>query len=86
MVRMMAITITMVVTTFLFFLLVWERWKWPRTLAMLFAAFFLGIDLSFFGANLLKVFHGGWFPLLIAGAIYVLMSTWQDGRRLLAAR
>jgi len=81
-----AITITMVITTLIFFLLVLSKWKWHPLLAVLFAVFFLGIDLSFFGATLLKVFHGGWFPLTIAAVIFLLMSTWRDGRRLLAER
>lgn len=81
-----AITITMVITTLLFFLLVTNRWKWHPAVAVLFAVFFLAIDLAFFGANILKVFHGGWFPLLMAGIVYLLMSTWRDGRTLLAAR
>jgi KUP system potassium uptake protein len=82
----LAITITMVVTTTLFFLLVRDRWQWNPILAGTFAVIFLAIDLAFFGANLLKVFHGGWFPLVIAGTIYVMMTTWRDGRQLLAAR
>jgi KUP system potassium uptake protein len=82
----LAITITMVVTTMLFFLLVKDRWHWSPAIAIPFALFFMTIDLSFFGANLLKVFHGGWFPLVIAGAIYVMMTTWRDGRQLLAER
>ena len=81
-----AITVTMVITTMLFFLLVMNRWKWHPAVAVLFAVFFLAIDLSFFGANILKVFHGGWFPLLIAGVVFLLMSTWRDGRQLLSAR
>ena len=81
-----AITITMVITTLLFFLLVVNRWQWHPVVAVLFAVFFLAIDLSFFGANILKVLHGGWFPLLMAGVIYLLMGTWRDGRKLLAAR
>ena len=81
-----AITITMVVTTLLFFLLVKDRWKWHLATAASFAAFFLTIDLAFLGANLLKIVHGGWFPLLIAGIIYLLMSTWRDGRQLLTTR
>jgi KUP system potassium uptake protein len=81
-----AITITMVITTLIFFLLIFTKWKWHPLLAVLFATFFLGIDLSFFGATLLKILHGGWFPLLIAAIIYLLMSTWRDGRRLLAER
>jgi KUP system potassium uptake protein len=81
-----AITITMVITTLLYFLLVKNRRNWHPAWAVLFVVFFLGIDLSFFGATLLKVFHGGWFPLVIAGTIYLLMSTWRDGRQLLAER
>ena len=81
-----AITITMVVTTLLFFMLVKDRWKWHPAAAVAFAVFFLTIDLAFFGANSLKILHGGWFPLLIAGIIYLLMSTWRDGRQLLTSR
>jgi KUP system potassium uptake protein len=47
---------------------------------------FLVIDTSFFGANILKIAHGGWFPLLVAGVVYTLMSTWMTGRRLLGQR
>jgi KUP system potassium uptake protein len=81
-----AITITMVITTILFFVLIKDHWKWPLVTAVLLAGFFLVIDLSFLGANLIKVTHGGWFPLLIAATVYLLMSTWHDGRQRLAAR
>src|SRR5262249_4503307 len=47
---------------------------------------FLTIDLAFFGANLLKVAHGGWLPLVIGGFLYTLMTTWKTGRRIVAAR
>jgi KUP system potassium uptake protein len=82
----LAITMTMVTTTLIFSLLVLTKWKWNPLLAIAFAAVFLGIDLSFFGATTLKILHGGWFPLTIAGIIYLLMSTWRNGRRLLAER
>jgi KUP system potassium uptake protein len=82
----LAITITMVVTMTLFYRLVRDRWKWSLPLALPFAVFFLAIDLAFFGANMLKLFHGGWFPLVIAGTIFIMMTTWRDGRQLLAAR
>jgi KUP system potassium uptake protein len=82
----LAITFTMVVTTTLFFLLIKDRWRWHPIIAVLFAVLFLTMDLAFFGANLLKVLHGGWFPLLIAAIIYIMMTTWRDGRQLLAAR
>jgi KUP system potassium uptake protein len=49
-------------------------------------AMFLAVDLSFFGANLLKVFHGGWLPLLIGGFIFTLMTTWKTGRRIMGER
>lgn len=81
-----AITITMVVTTLLFVLLVMQQWNWHPALTIPFGICFLGIDLSFLGANLAKILHGGWFPLLMAAAIYILMSTWRDGRKLLGER
>jgi KUP system potassium uptake protein len=81
-----AITVTMVITSLLFFVLVKDHWKWSLPLAVLVSAFFLVIDLSFFGANIIKVADGGWFPLLVAGAIYIMMSTWRKGRQLLGER
>ncbi len=81
-----AISMTMTVTTLLFFVLVAFHWKWSPWIAGGFVALFLPIDLSFLTANLAKVVHGGWFPLVVATAIYLLMSTWQQGRRLLAQR
>ena len=41
------------------------------------------VDLAFFASNMLKLFDGGWFPLMIGGAVFVLMLTWKDGRQLL---
>lgn len=82
----LAIAITMVITTSLFFLVIKDQWKWPLPLAILFISFFIGIDSAFLGANLLKFWHGGWFPILIAAAVFLLMSTWRDGRGLLAER
>lgn len=81
-----AVTTTMVVTTILSYYVCTEIWKWNPLYAKLLIASFLLMDLAFFGANLLKVFQGGWFPLLIAAMIYILMSTWQDGRKLLSKK
>ncbi|MBA4106462.1 MAG: potassium transporter Kup [Pirellula sp.] len=81
-----AISMTMTATTLLFFLLIAFHWKWSPWLAAAFVLCFLPIDLSFLTANLAKVIHGGWFPLLMAMAIYLLMSTWQQGRRMLSMR
>lgn len=81
-----AVTITMVITSILFFFLVKDRWKWSLPVALGVSGLFLVIDLSFFGANIFKVSHGGWFPLLVAVAAYTFMSTWMSGRRLLGQR
>ncbi len=78
-----AITTTMLITTILFYFVAQRRWKWPAALALPVAIFFISIDLAFFGANMLKVTHGGWFPLLASGAILFLMLTWRKGRRIL---
>ncbi len=63
-----------------------ERWKWPKAIAMTVTAIFLIIDVAFLGANLLKVVQGGWLPLAIAAFIFTLMTTWKTGRRLVAER
>ena len=81
-----AITTTMLITTILFYIVARRRWHWPASLALPLAAFFITIDLAFFGANMLKVAHGGWFPLLVSTAIIFLMLTWRKGRRVLRSR
>ena len=81
-----AVTTDMVIVTVLLSVVARQRWKWRIPVVLLFAAFFLTIDLSFFGANIVKVAHGGWFPLLIAGAIFTIMTTWRRGRRILTDR
>jgi len=63
-----------------------ERWKWPKPLVYGITAVFLIVDLSFFGANLIKVLQGGWLPLVIGAVIFTLMTTWKTGRRLVADR
>ena len=81
-----AITVTMVITSLLFFVLVKDHWRWNLAVALLVSGAFLTVDLAFFGANILKIADGGWFPLLAAGFIFVLMTTWRQGRQLLAVR
>ena len=81
-----AITTTMLITTVLFYFVAQRRWKWPAAVALPVATFFITIDLAFFGANMLKVTHGGWFPLLASGVILFLMLTWRKGRRVLGER
>ena len=65
-----AITTTMLITTILFYFVARRRWHWPAAAALPVAAFFIIIDLAFFGANMLKVAHGGWFPLARFGASF----------------
>jgi KUP system potassium uptake protein len=81
-----AVTTTMVVTTLLLFTVERERWKWPIWATLGFTGFFLAIDLAFWGANIVKIPHGGWFPLVVGAGVFTLMSTWKTGRRILAAR
>lgn len=80
------VTATMVLTTLLFSVVLYVRWNWSLMLVIPFAAFFLVIDLAFFGANMVKIPDGGWFPLVVAGIIILLMTTWKKGRGILAKR
>ena len=81
-----AVTLTMVITVLLLYVVMTERWKWPKPVTVAVMALFLVIDLAFFGANALKVLQGGWVTLVVALAIFTLMTTWKTGRRLLAER
>jgi KUP system potassium uptake protein len=79
-----AVTTTMVITTILFYFVARERWGWSRFAALGLTALFLVVDLAFWGANLTKIPAGGWFPLVVAGVVFLLMATWKTGRRVLA--
>ena len=81
-----AVTLTMVITVLLLYVVMTERWKWPKPAAASVMALFLIIDLAFFGANALKVLQGGWVALAVALVIFILMTTWKTGRRLVAER
>jgi KUP system potassium uptake protein len=81
-----AVTTTMVITTLLAYVVARLRWGWSVPAAVALTIVFLAIDVSFFGANALKIAHGGWFPLVVGGAIFVLMTTWKRGRELLGRR
>jgi KUP system potassium uptake protein len=76
----------MVITTILFFVVARARWQWGLAVALPVVGFFLIIDLAFFGANILKIPHGGWFPLVVAAVAFTLMTTWKRGRWILAER
>jgi KUP system potassium uptake protein len=81
-----AVTTQMIFTTILFIILAWRAWGWSPVWLVLLAAVFLSMDFAFWSASLHKIPHGGWFPLLVAGAIFTLMTTWKTGRQILAAR
>ncbi|MGB5050713.1 MAG: KUP/HAK/KT family potassium transporter, partial [Caldilineaceae bacterium] len=63
-----------------------EQWNWPLYTALGLTVLFLIVDLAFWGANLSKIPAGGWFPLVIGAAVFVLMTTWKRGREILAQR
>lgn len=81
-----AITLTMLITTILFYVFARRRWRWDTKVAVLVVGIFLLVDSMYLAGNIIKVFDGGWFPLLVGLLIFILMSTWQDGRKLLATR
>ncbi|MEN9539796.1 MAG: hypothetical protein RLZZ126_2031, partial [Pseudomonadota bacterium] len=79
-----AVCTDMLITTILTFFVIRYHWKYPVVLCIAATGFFFVVDLAFWASNLLKLFEGGWFPLAIGGAVFVLMGTWKDGRTLLA--
>jgi KUP system potassium uptake protein len=81
-----AVTLDMLITTVLTFYVVRYAWKYPLWLCIAATGAFFVIDLAFFASNLLKLFAGGWFPLLIGAAMFTLMTTWKQGRKLLAQK
>ncbi|MEW6643679.1 MAG: potassium transporter Kup [Pseudomonadota bacterium] len=78
-----SVTGTMVVTALMGFVVVWKVWRWSAVAAAALIVPFLVLDLTFLGANLLKVFEGGWVPLALGGVVMLLMYTWRRGSRLL---
>jgi KUP system potassium uptake protein len=78
-----AVCTDMLITTVLTFFVIRYSWKYPLWMCLGATGFFFVIDLTFWASNLLKLFDGGWFPLLIAAFIMMLMLIWRDGRELL---
>jgi KUP system potassium uptake protein len=79
-----AVCTDMLITTVLTFYVIRYSWKYPLALCIGATGFFFMVDFAFWASNLMKLFDGGWFPLLIGGAIFTLMLTWHDGRRLMS--
>ncbi|HEY0690266.1 MAG TPA: potassium transporter Kup [Kribbella sp.] len=82
----MAVTGTITITTVLFFYIVRHRWGTPLWLVLLGAAAFLTVELLFLAANLTKITHGAWLPLLIGVTVFTVLTTWQRGRELVTSR
>src|SRR5437879_7230046 len=77
---------TMLVTTFLTFFVIRYGWGYPLWLCLLATGFFLIIDVTLFAAALTKIHEGGWFPLALGAAVFLVMMTWRRGRAILAER
>ena len=78
-----SVSLVMVMTTVLTFFVVRYGWGYPLWLCISASSFFLAVDIAFFASNSLKILQGGWFPLVLAGALYAVMATWKEGRKIL---
>ena len=81
-----AVTMTMAITTLIFYRVLTDRWHWSSTKAMLLCAPLLTIEMGVLGANVIKIPHGGWFALAVGLILMVQMQTWRRGRALVAER
>ena len=81
-----AVTSTMLITTTLFSVVSRQRWQWPLLWTVPLTGLFFLVDVPFFLANISKILHGAWFPLVIGAVFFTLMLTWDKGRRILAAQ
>ncbi len=82
----LAVTGTLLLTTTLFLILAASSWHWPKWRIIVVAVVFGGVELTYFAANLTKIVHGGWLPVLIAAIVVVVMTTWQRGRQIVTER
>ncbi|OYW75887.1 MAG: potassium transporter Kup [Verrucomicrobia bacterium 12-59-8] len=80
-----AVTMTMLITTFLFYFAARHLWQWSLLKTLPLCLLFAVIEIAFLSANLVKFFDGGWFPLVVGVIIFTLMTTWATGRRLVRA-
>ena len=81
-----AVTLDMTITTVMTFFVIRYGWKYPLVLCLLATGFFFLIDVTFFLSNMLKLFAGGWFPIVIGIGMFTLMLTWKQGRKLMSDR
>ena len=76
----------MLITTILTFYVIRYGWKYPLALCLAATGIFFLVDFAFLASNALKFVEGGWFPIVIAGAIFTLMVTWKEGRAVLSQK
>jgi len=81
-----AVTIDMLITTTMTFFVIRYGWKYPWSLCLAATGFFFVVDTVFFAANAVKLFDGGWFPVVLGALMFTLMMTWKQGRRLMRDR
>jgi KUP system potassium uptake protein len=81
-----AVTLDMTITTVMTFFVIRYGWKYPLALCLLATGFFFIVDITFFLSNMLKLFAGGWFPIVIGVGMFTLMLTWKQGRKLMSER
>ena len=81
-----AVTIDMLITTTMTFFVIRYGWRYPWSLSFAATGFFFAVDFIYFGANVVKLLDGGWFPVVVGGLMFMLMLTWKQGRKLMKAR
>ena len=80
-----AVTGTMAITTLLFYVIARHGWHWSAWRAGAVVSAFLAVEIAFFAANIVKIQRGGWVPLVVAGAVFFIMTTWYRGTRLVGS-
>ncbi len=78
-----AVCMDMMITTILTFYVIRYSWKYPLWLCLAATGVFFVVDFGFLASNLMKLFAGGWFPLVIGGVVFTFMMTWKQGRNIL---
>jgi KUP system potassium uptake protein len=81
-----AVCTDMLITTIMTFFVIRYGWKYPLAVCIAATGFFFLVDIVFWASNMLKLFAGGWFPLMIGGVVFTLMITWKEGRKLVSQK
>ncbi|HPY51457.1 MAG TPA: KUP/HAK/KT family potassium transporter, partial [Sedimentisphaerales bacterium] len=81
-----AVSITMVITTMLAYVVARELWGWSKPVAILTTGLFVAVDTAFLGANLYRIVEGGWVPLLVGTVAFVVLWTWKTGRTVIRGK